>query len=298
VRLTYHPRDSKILLSAGANLPTGKTELTDSEALVSRALSNQFLGFRTNRSGEGLDLFGNAFVAWPVSRRWSLGAGAGFTKKGSYEYASESANGLGEIAPGDEISVSGGLSYLRRGELSSKSLNLDLSYRAFGSDEVEGVTLFEEGDEFEIFARGALDTERWRWDARVRAVMKSDNAFVGSAVGWSAPDTLENLLLSNITGDYVETGAGVMYRLTPRWDLGARVAFDRFGAVEVVGGASEGSVAARGAARVLEIGPAMTWRPSRRFALTLGVSALSGSAEDGDVSLGGFDIGIGTDIQF
>ncbi len=112
LRLNYLMPNDRVVLSGGVSLPTGQTDLDSSEVIVSRAVSNQILGFRTNRYGEGLDLSGNIAVAWPLNNQWSAGGGAGATLKGTFDYAPEALNGLGEVAPGNEFHISGGLSYL------------------------------------------------------------------------------------------------------------------------------------------------------------------------------------------
>jgi len=297
IRGSYRMENDRVLLIGGFSLPTGPTDLSDDEVRVSRAVSNQVLGFRTNRYGAGFDLFGNVLFAWPLGSRYSAGGAIGFARRGAFDYAPDAASGLGEVDPGDEFFLSAGGSYLGRQEGRALSLNLDLTYRLFGSDRVEGTEVFAEGNQIELLAAGALDTERWRLSARLHSAFKSDNSLEGSALEWSAGSALEDVVLANVTGDLFGAGATLIYRLTPVWDAGAAIRYSRYGEVSAEGVRKESSVAQRGSASVFEVGPTVTWAPREDLSFTLGGGVPFGSADGGDVTLSGYDLFLSSVIR-
>jgi hypothetical protein len=290
LRLSYRMNNERVLWTAGFALPTGPTDLSEDEVRVSRAISNEVLGFRTNRYGAGLDLFGSVLFAWPLSNSVSAGGGVGVARRGAFDYAPDAENGLGEVDLGDEFFASAGASYLRRRETGGTSFNLDLTYRLFGTDQVEGTEVFEEGDELVLLATAAHETERVRLAGRVRGVFKGDNSLMGTALEWNAGTDLDNLVQSSIAGDRFDLGCDLAYRLTPIWSVSGVVRHSRFGEAIAEGGEEKSSVASRGKANVTELGPAVTWEATETLLLRLGFGFLFGSAEDGDADLSGHDL--------
>jgi len=290
LRLSYLMSNERVLWTAGFALPTGPTDLSEEEVRVSRAISNEVLGFRTNRYGAGLDLFGSVLFAWPLTNTLSAGGGLGAARRGAFDYAPDAENGLGEVDLGDEFFASAGASYLRRSESGGTSLNLDLTYRLFGTDQVEGADVFEEGNELVLLATAARETERIRLTGRVRSVFKGENSLTGSALGWNAGTDLENLVQSSIAGDRLDLGCDLTYRLTPVWSVSGTIRHSRFGEAIAEGEEEGSSVASRGKANVTELGPALSWDATEAILLRIGFGFLLGSADDGDADLSGYDV--------
>lgn len=183
----------RLLLQAGANLPSGKRELSAEELSVAAALGHPLLGFGLKQYGRGFDLSAGAGVGFPLGARGSMALGAGVIRHGSYTLVE---NG-DDYEPAPEVSISAGLDVggsrvggeggpaggaAREGGL----LRLDATYRLFGEDKLDGETIFEEGDQIELQALAATRPARVRASALARLVVKSDNtAFsgAGGAVG-------------------------------------------------------------------------------------------------------------------
>ncbi len=294
LRLSWLMPNDRILLSGGFSLPTGPTDLDRDEVLVSRAISNQVLGFRANRYGEGFDLFAGLAAARPVNNNWSIGGGFGGRLKGSFDFAPEASNGLGEVEPGSEVFLSGGVSYHSRGDNRTTAFNTDLSYRTYGKDKVESKEVFEEGDEIDLVINGAIDGERWKEAFLLRLVSKGEHTLLGTASPITAETSLQKLVLANVTGDHYKVQGMVTYRLTTRLDLTGRLTYSHFSEVEVKREDGKKAVATRGDAGIVEPGLSAIRRFGDRFSLVTGFSLLSGSADGGKFDLSGYDIYLGT----
>lgn len=297
LRFSWLLPNDRFLLTGGLSLPTGPTDLDRDEVLVSRAISNQVLGFRANRYGEGLDIFVGLAAAWPVNNSWSVGGGLGGRLKGSFEFAPDALNGLGKVEPGSEVFLSGGASYFNRGDSRTTAFNADLSFRTYGRDKVESKEVFEEGGEIDLVINGALDGERWKHAMLVRFVSKGEHTLLGSASPITPETPLQKLVLANVTGDHYQTQAMVTYRVTKKLDVTGRLIYSHFSEVEVNRANGKGSVATRGDATVIEPGLSLERRFGDRFSLIGGVSVPTGSADDGNVDLSGYDLYLGTNFK-
>lgn len=123
------------MLSAGVNVPNGKSDLNADETAVSAILSDKVLGFKYNKLGEGLDFNaggGFAYAFGPVA----FGIGAGYIIKGEYTYAEEK-----KYKPGDQLNVTGGFDL----NFTPIILRTDVTYATYKPDKSEGKEIFKEG---------------------------------------------------------------------------------------------------------------------------------------------------------
>lgn len=296
LKLDYLMAGERVFLSGGASLPTGDTGLDEEGVLVSRAVSNQVLGFRTNRYGEGLDLFGDVALAHPFNQEWSVGGGGGFRLKNKYDFAPDTESGLADFDPGEELFVSGGASYLKRGTGATTSFNLDVTLRTYGEDQIEAEPVFQEGDEVEVRVAGSRAGERWRGGGMVRSVTKSDHEFLGETDILVFGSAVEDVILSNVAADLVQVSGSVGYRLTPAVTFTLFGHVSRFAEVSVADPDGDGDLIRRKSANVYEPGLSIGWRAANSIRITLGFSALGGDAEGGDLSISGFDVSGGASI--
>ncbi len=166
----------RFLIHAGAGLPTGKTELDDREIVVARNLALPVLGFRAKDYGEGLNLSAGGAVAFPLSGTARFAMGAGFVHRGSYTLFA----GGGDYRPAPEVSATAGLDLQGRGKGSTAPLlRLDAVYRIYGNDELDGETVFEEGNQLELQAAGSSGGSGLRLTGLARTVLKADNTVTG-----------------------------------------------------------------------------------------------------------------------
>ncbi len=296
LKFDYLMPNERVLLSGGASLPTGDTDLDADGVVVSRAVSNQILGFRTNRYGEGLDYFGDVAFAYPVSQTMSIGAGGGFRYKGKYDFAPETSSALLDFDPGEEIFVSGGMSYLGREAAATTTWNMDITFRTYAEDEIATEPVFQEGDELEVRVAGSRSGERWSGGGMLRLVDKSDHEFLGDSELLAFGSPVEDVLLGNVTAGMLQVSFSLGFRVTPAVTLTAFAHSSRFQEVVVADPSGGDDLINRGKAAAHEPGLALSWRANETLRVHLTGSGLTGWAEDGSIKIRGFDASAGVVI--
>lgn len=143
--------DGSIILSAGANLPSGKQELTLDEFRTVALLSRDFYSFRVPSFGQGLNVATGATWAFPVGEDVMLGLGGSFQLRGGYTPLQGMDD---EYEPGNEVVLTGGLDYrLSR----TSALSGDFAFTLYGTDMVGGVEQFEAGNKISATVQYLLE---------------------------------------------------------------------------------------------------------------------------------------------
>lgn len=124
-----------IMLSAGVNVPNGKSDLNAEETGVAAILSDKALGFKYNKLGEGLDFNAGGGLAYAFGSV-TFGVGAGYIIKGEYTFAEEK-----KYKPGDQLNVTGGFDL----NFTPLALRTDVTYATYQSDKSDGKEIFKEG---------------------------------------------------------------------------------------------------------------------------------------------------------
>ena len=197
--------------------------------------------------------------------------------------ATNSSEGDPDFQPGDEISFSFGLDALGEradgGPSNPLALRLDATYRIFGTDQLDGDDLYEEGNQLEAQVLGTLQGRRWGGFALGRLVLKDDDTVLASAgeVGkvTQAPGT------GFLARAGVDTRAGSSAR------IGAEFETQIF----------SGSDAPQTNGATFGFGPSLTWGWSNGAHLQLRALYLGGTIDGDDtrpeIDLRGWDIGMG-----
>ncbi len=178
-QLFWRLAGDRLLLQGGANLPSGKRELTAEEFAVTRALGHPLLGFGLKQYGQGFDVSGGASIALPLGASSTFGVGGGFIQHGSYTLLE---NG-DDYKPAPEFSVSAGADFGGAADAGSGgggTLRLDGTVRVYGKDELDGAEIFQEGQQIELQAQAQSAPSRLAAFALARLVLKGENtAFTG-----------------------------------------------------------------------------------------------------------------------
>ena len=218
-----------IVVSLGANLPSGKRELTTDEFATIALLSQDFYSFAVPVLGQGFNLAPGVTVAYPINNNVVVGAGASYQLKGEYKPVTGMDEGF---TPGDELMVTGGLDVR---VAPAWALSANVSYVIYQEDTLGDVSVFESGDQIFVTLQGLgnLGTNQLRMTARYRGKAKSQLP-VGDQVT-TAPRTVPQQfsftttygmrIQSNLTatllgrvGHYEETD---FFASKTRFDLGA-----------------------------------------------------------------------------
>ena len=174
--LSYYQRvgAGSVVLSLGANIPSGKRELTPEEFETSIFLSQHFYNFRVPGFGQGFNLSPGLVVAFPVSETVVLGVGAAYQAKGGYTPQEGMPD---DYTPGKEILITGGLD-VRAGPTSNVSA--DVTFTQYDSDALGDVEVYSSGNKITATAQwlSYIQANVLRLVARYRSQAKSSRPAV------------------------------------------------------------------------------------------------------------------------
>jgi len=155
--------------SVGANIPTGKTELTAEEFETAALVSNPVFDYRVPAWGQGFNI--NPGVAWvyEASRNVVVGVACAYQYKSTYKPQKD----FGEYNPGDEIVFTGGAD-MKLNE--SSSIALDIVFTTYGTDQLNGADVFAPGAAVSINGqyKKFFKNDELRLYARFRSKGKGD----------------------------------------------------------------------------------------------------------------------------
>ena len=121
-----------VVLTAGLNIPTGKTGVTLDQFPVASRIGNDFLAFPIASMGTGFAATGGIAIARPLGE-WNMGAGAALRRATSYEPFNIPNQSM-RLQPGNEYRVRVGVDRL----LGVGRLALGLTFSKFGEDDAGG----------------------------------------------------------------------------------------------------------------------------------------------------------------
>ncbi|HWO87639.1 MAG TPA: hypothetical protein VNL98_00655 [Gemmatimonadales bacterium] len=127
-----------LLLTLSANLPTGKTELTDDELLVAGAMADDLIAFPVSSYGTGFSLTSGLAAAVPLGG-WALGLAGSYRFSGEFTPVADTSGAT--YKPGAEMRFRVGLDRL----VGQGRLSLGLTYSTFSVDEFAGSEAFRPG---------------------------------------------------------------------------------------------------------------------------------------------------------
>jgi hypothetical protein len=173
--LSYMLPGDRFWLTAGASLPTGKTELGIDELNLMTKISQTSLAFKIPVFGQGAG--GNFGLAYGSSftRRLVFGLGASYAYRGKYI----PVKGSSEYDPGDELSGNIGLDYITYSKEARFSADLSVSY--FFVDTFGGDNIFQSGPRFVLFFVYSLKRGDLRHLVSVRTRYRLKNTFYDPA---------------------------------------------------------------------------------------------------------------------
>lgn len=259
----------RVLLQAGLGLPSGTKELDNEQLSVAQALSHPLLGYRLKTYGQGLDLSAGAATAFPLGGSGAFGLGIGLVSHGAYTLVEDGD----DYKPGLETSFTAGfdLGGIASGKGAASGggspLRVDLSYRTYGKDELDGTEIFQEGAQIEGQVTVAAGRQGPHFEASLRAVAKSDNTvFQGSG------ETVEEL--KDKPGTSLRADTHLDFPVGGQARLGVAAELHRFSGADVpaLNGTTFG------------VGPSLALFLSPRASISLGGQLLGGSIDEDEES--------------
>ncbi len=137
-----------LVFSLGANLPSGKSELTRDEFQTSIVLSRNFFPFHVSSFGQGFSVSPGVTWAMPLSDNFIVGAGVVARFQGSYKPLADMEE---SFTPGNEILLAGGLEVRFAPTM---TLSADLTHTDYQADKIGNEEQFSLGGQTTVRIRG------------------------------------------------------------------------------------------------------------------------------------------------
>jgi hypothetical protein len=167
VRGVYQLVPDLAVFTVSANLPTGKTKITDAQLLTAGAIASDLLPYPVANFGSGFNVTSSLALAVPVGG-WALGVAGSYRVNGSFTpFANDSVcptTGCGYKA-GGEFRVRVGADRL----VGQSRLSLGFTYSSFGEDEFGSSPIFQSGKRYIgqaswSFPIGNVGLQVYAWD--------------------------------------------------------------------------------------------------------------------------------------
>jgi hypothetical protein len=167
-----------IVLTAGLNLPTGKSTVPVNQQLAASLIGSDFLAFPISNMGTGLGGIGGVAIARPLGE-WNVGFGLSVRHSAQYDPFDAAGGAALHYQPGDEYRGRLGLDR----SIGTGRASLGVTYSTFGNDNLGG-SLYNTGNRwlsqasyFNSMGGGQLSLTGW--DLFRTAGTLADNTALG-----------------------------------------------------------------------------------------------------------------------
>lgn len=211
VRAAYQATPS-VLVTLGANLPTGNATHDSEEAIVASILSTDLLGFRETTWGRGFAVTSSVAVARSFGT-FGVGVAGAYSLRGTFK-PSEEQTDL-EYQPGNEARLRLGVDR----NFGNSTLTLGTTFINYTDDQANGRNLFKAGNRFRFDATYAFRMGAGVWTIygadlvrqngeQTLIVLDSQGDSIDVA---NVPTAKQNLALGGVMGA-VSLGGGFVFR--------------------------------------------------------------------------------------
>ena len=142
LRANYTIGTDFLILTAGVNLPTGRSTVAADEVVAASRIGNDFLGFPISNMGTGAAVTGGVAVA-RAAGAWNVGAGGSVRVASAFEPVRPDTGASPRYQPGNEYKVRLGADRT----IGAGQVALGLTYSKFGQDDFAG-SLYNTGDRY------------------------------------------------------------------------------------------------------------------------------------------------------
>lgn len=152
-----------IVLTAGVNLPTGRSTLPESKVVAASLIGSDFLSFPISNMGTGFGGTGGIALARPLGE-WNLGVGVSVRRSSQYEPFDVGGGPALHYQPGNEYRARVGVDRA----VGTGRATFGVTYSAFGNDQLAG-SVYNTGDryftQFDLYnSLGAGELSLSAWD--------------------------------------------------------------------------------------------------------------------------------------
>jgi hypothetical protein len=167
-----------VVLTAGVNLPTGRSSVTEGELTAAGRIGSDFLAFPISNMGTGFAFTGGLAVARPLGD-WNVGFGGAVRRSASYDPFNIPGQQTLHFQPGDEYRARIGVDH----PFGYGRFQAGLTYSAFG-DDAAGSSVYNTGNR--LIAQAAVTNSYSGTDVTVAAynVFRGQGSYVsGQSAG-------------------------------------------------------------------------------------------------------------------
>ncbi|MBK7091968.1 MAG: hypothetical protein IPH59_09665 [bacterium] len=200
VRVFHSFAEDRVFVSGGIVLPLGQTNLDTVQVLLAELISDDYLTTPVKQVSEGLGFTGQIGVASEANEWLLYGATLSYNLNGPFTYLEDGD----KYNPGDEIAIQGSAT----AQQGDAALDLDLSYRHYMADKVEGTEVFKSGGVLSFVATGRKQFNKAGVALTLAHIMRNKNSVLfGSSL--ESEDKNSNSDKSVISGTFA-------YKLSPQ----------------------------------------------------------------------------------
>ncbi len=273
IRVLYRMANSKILVNAGINIPSGKNAFNQNEGIVAAEIAEPVLGFHVRSFGKGFNVDLGLAYAHRLRDNLFLGIGFGYLANGEYKFSSNQTN---KFKPGNELSMTLGLDI--RGE--KLFLRGDLLYRSFATDKMQNQNIFKQGSQIELEGLCQVRMNRFALVISARNVIKSSNKMISGGRTVLAD---RDFIGSSFWGQ-----SNLVYNLNNTTSIIGNLSLRRFGDSDIQ----------MGNATIISSGVGLQYKLSEMLLLHGNADYLTGDAENGRIDLSGTEIYMGAIFKY
>lgn len=216
-----------VILTAGVNLPTGRSTIAADQQRAAGLIGSDFLAFPISSMGTGFGGTGGVVVARPVGD-WSVGVGLSLRHSARYDPFDAAGGAAIHYQPGNEYRARIGVDH----PVGTGRVTFGFTYSTFGNDELAG-SVYNTGNRYitqvdfnDSFGRGRLALSAWNL-FRTRGTLADssllDHENISNAMVSYGVPVGSVVIEPNVEGRaWMQVGAATSYLGT----AGLRVPFD------------------------------------------------------------------------
>lgn len=162
IRATVNLGSDLVLLTAGVNVPTGRSTVKPAEQSAAGLIGNDFLVFPISSMGSGFGGTGGLALAHPFGD-WNLGAGLSLRRSMPFDPYEDASGAKLRYTPGDEMRVRLGVDH----PYGTGRASVGVTYSKFTDDSISGSSIYNTGDR--LMAQGYITSKMGPGDYVVSA---------------------------------------------------------------------------------------------------------------------------------
>jgi hypothetical protein len=265
--------DKSLLVGIGLNLPTGKTKLDPEQTALGRLLTAEFLDLPSKRYGEGFGVYFEGAFARRVYG-FLTGAAIGYLVSTSYSPVSD----IDDYNAGNKLTISGNL---MRNHSYGRAY-VYIRHSIYGTSAQNGFDVHKTGSITELAGGSSVEIDKFEANGGLRLLLRrADSRLVSNALG------LREFEQNNYGSDF-RFFSSLGYRMEDIGKASILIDYKKVAA----NGFEPGDEEYLGESSLYGIGVQFERVIGGRYMLGASVKAHSGSADDDNLDLSGYEVSL------